>query len=150
MKAKDYTFQFTVEASAHEVFDKINSVSKWWTEELEGSSKKLNDEFTVRFFDDVHVSTQKIVELVPDKKIVWLVTKSKLNFIKKQDEWTGTKIVFEIAEKDNKTQVQFTHIGLVPEIECYEDCTGSGGWERYLKGSLVKLLKDGKGVPELK
>src|SRR6478735_11400748 len=136
MKTKDYSLLLTVDAPAHEVFENINNVTQWWTEDLVGDSKKLNDEFTVRFFDDVHVSTQRLVELIPDKKVVWLVTKSKLNFIKQQDEWTGTKIVFEITTKDNKTQVQFTHIGLVPEVECYEACTGYGGWERYLKGSL--------------
>ena len=152
MKKEDYKINLTVNASAQEVFKNINSVSKWWTEHLEGNSKKLNDEFTVRF-DDVHVSTQKLIELIPDKKIVWLVTDSKLNFIKDKSEWTGTKISFEISEKTGKsdnyqTQITFTHIGLVPEIECYKDC--SKGWDYYIKGSLFKLLTTGKGTPELK
>ena len=98
MKKQDFTVSITVNASAEDAFKSINSVSKWWTENLEGNSQNLDDEFTVRF-GNVHVSTQKLVEVIPDKKVVWLVTDSQLNFIQAKEEWTGTKISFEIAEK---------------------------------------------------
>ncbi len=147
MKEQDYTVSITVNATPQEAFKSINSVSKWWTENLEGSSQKLDDEFTVRF-GDVHVSTQKLVEVIPDKKVVWLVTDSKLNFVKDKHEWTDTKISFEIAEKGGKTQINFTHIGLVPQVECYSGCTNA--WGQYIKGSLFKLLTEGKGTPTLK
>lgn len=147
MKQQDYKVSLTVNASPDEVFKNINTVTKWWTEVLTGNSEKLNDTFTVKF-GDVHVSTQKIIEMIPDKKIVWLVTESNLNFIKKKDEWTNTEIIFEISTNDNKTQVDFTHSGLTPQIECFKDC--SKGWGFYIKGSLYKLLTEGKGTPELK
>ena len=146
MKNQDYTATLTVDASAKEVFNSINDVTKWWTDELKGSSKKLNDEFTVQFAD-MHVSTQKIVEFLPKKKVVWLVTASNLSFITQKDEWTNTSISFEIVEQGNKTQLTFTHIGLVPAIECFKDCTK--GWDYYFKGSLYKLLTEGKGTPGL-
>jgi len=147
MKEKNYTVNITVSATPREAFNGINSVSKWWTENLEGSSQKLNDEFTVRF-GDVHVSKQKLVEVIPDKKVVWLVTESKLNFVNDTREWTNTKICFEITEKAGKTQIQFTHVGLIPEIECYNGC--SNAWGQYINGSLFKLLAEGEGQPELK
>ena len=146
MEKNDYTISITVNNTPRQVFDSINSVAKWWTDDLEGSTQKLNDEFTVHF-GDVHVSTQKIVELVPAKKITWLVTNSKLNFIKDQQEWNNTSISFDISTQDNKTQINFTHFGLVPAIECYKDC--SKGWDYYFKGSLFKLLTEGKGTPGL-
>lgn len=147
MKERDYTISITVNAAAKEAFKSINSVSKWWTENLTGNSQNLNDEFTVRF-DDVHVSTQKLIEVIPDKKVVWLVTDSKLSFVKDKHEWTNTKISFEIAEKGGKTEIRFTHNGLLPEVECYNDC--SNAWSQYIKGSLFSLLTKGKGIPEVK
>ena len=144
MKKQDYHTSITVDATAHEAFNCINSVTKWWTENLEGSSQKLNDEFTVRF-GDVHYSKQKLIEVVPDKKVVWLVTDSKLNFIKDKQEWTNTKISFEISTQNGKTTIHFTHIGLVPAIECFDAC--SNAWGEYIQGSLVKLINTGKGQP---
>src|SRR5258708_20807987 len=104
MKKQDYNVRITVNATAQEAFNSINSVTRWWTEHLEGSSQRLNDEFTVRF-GDVHVSTQKLVEVIPDKKVVWLVTESKLNFVENKHEWTNTEIIFEISNQGNKTKI---------------------------------------------
>jgi hypothetical protein len=146
MKQKNYTIQLTVDSTPKEVFKNINHVAKWWADDLDGSSQKLNDEFTVQF-GDIHKSKQKLIEFVPDKKVVWLVTDSNLNFIKDEQEWTNTKISFELYERNNKTQIHFTHFGLVPEFECYKSCTK--GWDYYISGSLFKLLTEGKGTPGL-
>jgi hypothetical protein len=147
MKEQDLTIAITVNATAEDAFKSINNVTKWWTENLEGSSEKPGEEFTVRF-GDVHVSTQKLVEVIPGKKVVWLVTDSQLNFIKDKQEWTGTKISFAIVEKDNKTTIDFTHHGLVPEIECFNAC--SNAWGNYINNSLCSLVNTGKGQPTSK
>lgn len=146
MKQNNYTASISVNVTPQEAFKAINNVTEWWTGDLQGASQKRNDEFSVRF-NDIHVSTQKLIELIPDKKVVWLVTDSNLNFTKDRSEWTGTKISFEITSNNNKTQINFTHIGLVPEIECFTDCTK--GWDYFIKGSLFKLLTEGKGTPGL-
>jgi hypothetical protein len=147
MKAQNYTTIITVNATPQEAFKSINSVTKWWTENLKGSSQKVNDEFTVQF-GDVHFSKQKVVESIPDEKVVWLVTDSKLNFIKDKQEWTNTKISFEILHDDNKTQIRFTHIGLVPQYECFDAC--SNAWREYIHESLLRLINTGQGHPALK
>jgi hypothetical protein len=140
MKEQDYTEIITVDATPSKAFAAINNVTQWWTKDLTGSSRKLNDEFTVQF-GDVHTSTQRLVEVVPDKKVTWLVTDSKLNFLKQnKNEWTGTKISFEIFEQNNKTHVRFTHHGLIPKIECFNDC--SNAWSGYIRGSLLNLINE--------
>jgi hypothetical protein len=144
MKTQDYSTTITVDATPAQAFRSINNVAKWWTENLEGNSQKLNDEFSVRF-GDVHYSKQKLVEFIPDKKVAWLITDSRLNFIEDKEEWTGTKIIFEIFEKGNQTQVRFTQQGLVPEIECYDACTNA--WSEYIHQSLLSLINTGKGQP---
>ena len=144
METSDYTVTLLVDKTPEQVFNAINNVPIWWTGDLEGSSQKLGDEFTVHF-GEIHVSTQKLIEIIPNKKVVWLVTESNLNFIKDRQEWNNTKVCFEISKQDDKTRLKFTHIGLVPQIECFKDC--SMGWDDFIKGSVFKLLTEGKGTP---
>jgi len=142
MNTPDFTTTILVDESPETVFNAINQVSDWWQGAIEGSSNKLNDEFTYRM-KEFHYSKQKVVELVPGEKVVWLVTDSKLSFTKDQSEWTGTTISFDITRQDNQTQLRFTHIGLVPKFECYGDC--SNAWEQLVQQSLFSLITTGKG-----
>jgi len=143
MKNKGFSTTILADQSPKEVFNAVNDVRGWWQGVIEGSTTKLNDEFTYRM-EDIHFSKQRLVEVIPDKKIVWLVTESKLNFVKEKSEWTGTKISFEISEQDGKTELRFTHFGLVPEFECYGGC--SGAWGQLIEQSLLSLITTGKGA----
>jgi hypothetical protein len=144
---KNFTTSFSVKQTPKKVFDAINNVRGWWSEEIEGSTDKLGGEFTFHC-EDLHRSTQKITELVPGKKVIWHVLDSHINFVKDKTEWNDTDIVFEITKKDGRTELRFTHVGLVPALECYGDC--SGGWGFYINDSLRRLNTTGKGKPELK
>jgi len=143
MSSQDFTSVFMVDKTPKEAFDAINNVRGWWSGNIEGNTDKLGEEWTYRY-EDIHYSKQKITEMIPDKKVVWTVLDSYLNFVKDKTEWNGTKITFDIGEKDGKTEVRFTHMGLVPAYECYDDC--SNAWGFYM-GSLKSLINKGKGKP---
>ncbi len=140
-----FSTTFMVDNNPREVFNAINNVTAWWSEDFSGASQKLHDEFEVTFFGDVHYSKQKLVDVVPNRSITWLVTDSRLNFLEDKNEWTGTKIIFDINEKHGQTHVQLTHHGLTAKLQCFGDC--SNGWREYFTGSLQQLLTTGKGNP---
>jgi hypothetical protein len=144
MTTSDFTTTILVDQTPEQVFNAINNVRGWWSESIEGNTDKLNEEF-LYYYKDVHICKMKIVEFIPYKKVVWLVLKNEFNFTKDKNEWNGNKIVFEISEKGNQTQLQFTQEGLVPEYECYDVCQDA--WTSYIDGSLKSLISTGKGRP---
>jgi len=144
MKTKNFTTTILVDQTQQEAFDAINDVRGWWAAEIEGRTDVLGAEFTYRY-KKIHRTTQKITELVPGKKIAWHVTESLLNFVRDGSEWDGTDIVFEISKKGDKTEICFTHVGLVPTVECYDGC--SGAWGYYVNESLRNFIATGKGQP---
>lgn len=144
MRTEDYHSVITARISAEKAFQNINHVWEWWTTDFEGSSQNLNDLFTVRFGETF--VTFKVVESIPSKKIAWLVTDCYLHWLKDKKEWKNTQLDWKISSKGDATRIDFTHVGLVPEIECYNDC--KKGWNFYSKESLKSLLTEGKGMPE--
>lgn len=147
MSEQNYSTSFTVDQSPEEVFAAVNNVRAWWTGEIEGNTDKLGDEFSYRH-EDVHYSKQKITEFIPGQKVVWLVVDARLNFTQDKTEWKGTEIVFDLSRKNDRTELRFTHAGLVPAIECYGAC--SNAWGFYINSSLFTLITQGKGEPSQK
>ena len=142
MTTTNFTTTILVDNTTSEVFNAINNVRSWWQGEIIGDTDKLGDEFSYQM-KDVHFSKQKIIECIANQKIVWLITESILKH-PNQTEWTNTKIVFDITEVNNKTQVQFTHVGLVPTFECYVGC--SWAWGQLIQESLHSLIPKEKGT----
>jgi hypothetical protein len=142
MTDQDFTTVLSVEQTPAEVFAAINDVRGWWAGDIEGSTTKLGDEFTYRY-GDVHYSKQKITESVPGSKVVWHVLDANLAFATDTREWKGTDVTFEVTKKGDKTEVRFTHVGLVPDYECFQQC--SNAWGFFVNSSLRSLITTGKG-----
>ena len=141
MKKESFTYSFKSSKTPEDIFRLLLNIEQWWSglyeETIEGKSHKLNDEFSFKAGGGVHYSKQKLIELIPDKRIVWLVTDSKLNFLNDPGEWNNSKICFDISREQDKTVVTFTHDGLTPQIECYNNC--SAAWTGYLTNLKKKL-----------
>ena len=142
---ENYHKTITVKATAQEAFKSITDVTGWWNADrnnLEGSTASLNDVFRIDWGGDTWVSF-KVMESDPGKKLVWLVTDCYLDFVKDEKEWKGTKVVWELSKDKNGTRIDLTHVGLVPSVECYNEC--NAGWTKHIGNSLLKLIESGRG-----
>jgi hypothetical protein len=144
MNQQNYQSSIAADFTPREAFEAINKVNEWWAKNFEGSAEKLNDVFTVHFGETF--VTFKVTESIPGKKIAWKVTDCWLPWLKDKTEWNGTTVQFEIVPLGDETRITMTHIGLVPEVECFGAC--EAGWNKHFKGSLLKLLTEHAGVPQ--
>jgi hypothetical protein len=147
MENKSFTATILVDKSPATVFRAIQNFRAWWSEEIEGNTDKLNEEFFYHY-KDIHLCKMKLTEAVADKKLVYQVLDNQFNFIQDKTEWINTKLIFEISTEGNKTKVHFTHEGLVPTYECYDVCNDA--WSGYINKSLFHLISTGKGEPNPK
>ncbi len=145
MESKSYGVTIEVARSPSDVFNHILYVSKWWGgPDLKGQSTNLNDEFIINH-PGAHYSKQKVIEVIPGKKLVWLVTESTLNWLTGDPhEWTNTRMIFELIPKGENTVLHFMHDGLVPEKECFAQC--SQGWTMVIKERLFNFITKGTSI----
>jgi hypothetical protein len=147
MTSQNFATTFVVDQTPDEAFAAITNVRRWWSGEIEGRTDRQGDVFTYRY-QDVHYTKQLISELVPGRKVVWQILDAYLSFTEDPSEWTGTEVVFEVVPKGDQTEIRFSHVGLVPEFECYDQC--SSAWGFYINNSLKSLITTGQGEPNAK
>ena len=146
MTSRSFTTTLTVDQDPAAVFAAICNVRAWWSQEIVGRAENVGDTFK-HHFKDLHRCEIAVKELVPGRKIVWTVLENYFSFTEDATEWKGTDIVFEIARSGDRTVLAFTHLGLVPEYQCYLACTD--GWSFYIHQSLRELLATGQGRPNV-
>lgn len=143
---ESYNSSIMLKTTADSVFNALTkAIPSWWTEMYKGHSDKLGDHFIVHFGDPVY-KRMEVVELIDNAKVVWFVEDSLIAIpgLINQTEWIGTSIIWEIIEKEDYAEVNLTHKGLLPTIECYAVCTD--GWRQFI-ASLKLYLETGKGTP---
>jgi hypothetical protein len=79
----------------------------------------------------------KVLELDPDRRILWQVVEGPA-------EWIGTKVDWELRQEGDWTLVFFKHQGWKEPVEFMHHC--STKWGTFLV-SLKSLLETGKGAP---
>lgn len=142
----NYTTTIELKASAENICEALShQIPLWWSELFTGASAQEGDVFTVRFGDLIH-KTIRIKEAISNSRLIWSVEDSLIAIpeLKNQTEWIGTRIVWEMEQKENSSLLQLTHVGLNPTVECYTIC--SGGWNQFI-GSLKLFLETGTGNP---
>ncbi len=143
MTPEDYQCEFTAAVTPEKALEEISRVAAWWATNFTGRAEKVGDTFTIRFGETW--VTFRISELVPASTVVWDVVDCHLHWLEDKTEWQGTKVVWDVATQGDSTRVRLTHAGLVPTVECYNDCRE--GWHSFVTGSLLKLVTTGHGEP---
>src|SRR5262249_40865246 len=116
----------------------LEGLAGWWTPEVSGASAPGDE---LRFeFSGVGEHIIMRVETVEQALVRWhCVTHSAL------PDWRGTTIVFALGDDPRgRCVLDLTHLGLVPALECSEDC--ALGWDYFL-ASLVGYVDRGRGTP---
>ncbi|MDT0156208.1 SRPBCC domain-containing protein [Microbacterium sp. ARD32] len=141
--AADYTFSYEVPQSPREVYDAVVDVRGWWSQRITGDTDRLGE--FVYEVPGIHRTRARITDLAPGRRVVWRVIENWFASDPDVDEWAGTDIVFDIAPTEGGSRLTFTHLGLTPELDCFDRC--SVGWSRHALESLRKLITTGTGAP---
>src|SRR5687768_17497156 len=122
---RDFTTTILVDQPPQEVFEAIQDFRAWWSEDIDGQTDNLYEVFSYRH-KDIHLCKLRLIEKIQDTRLVYRVLDNQFSiFSKDKTEWINTKLVFDISREGGKTKITFTHIGLVPEYECYEACNAA-------------------------
>jgi uncharacterized protein YndB with AHSA1/START domain len=112
----------------------LDGLSGWWTTQTGGNG---NVGGVIEFRFGAGGIDMKVLELVPDKRVVWEVVAGPA-------EWLGTTVRFDVAQEGDWTLVRFKHQGWKEPVDFMHHC--STKWGVFLL-SLKSLLETGKGAP---
>jgi hypothetical protein len=140
---QDYQSTITVKLPAEQALNRISKITDWWGVTMEGNPSKLNDNFVIRMTGDSFFN-MRVSELIPDKKMSWHISDCNMPWYNNKKEWTDTSLIFECVPESDGTRITFTHEGLTPQSECWEDC--KPGWTHWIQTSLYSYLTTGQGV----
>ena len=142
-----YQQSLVVEANHADVYAALTTprgLRGWWTQDCDVATEAGG---TIHFRFGRNHKDMRIERLEPGREVRWLCTGAHIAAaqIKRKDEWVGTQLVFRLTpEGEGRTRIDFEHVGLVPDLECYDLCRN--GWRYYL-GSLQQFVETGRGTP---
>lgn len=143
-----YQQKINYEGSSELAFDAIaKEMSKWWTK-MSGQFLSIGDKAKTDFgmesywvFEAVTLDSPHLIEL----KCCEANHIHSDGSVDMKEEWLNSVLKFEISNDGKISEVLFTHIGLHPELKCYDVC--KAGWDHYFLKSLKDFLSGGKAVP---
>src|ERR1039458_709513 len=68
----NFTTTLSVDQTPEEVFRAITDVRGWWSQNIDGGTEKVGDEFTYRH-RDLHRCTIRVTASMTGKRVCWLV-----------------------------------------------------------------------------
>lgn len=127
-----------IETPIKQLYDSITlekGLKGWWTNEATAKAEEGNINHFV--FGDEYFNKMKVLKLDPPNEVQW-------ECVDGDKEWIGTKLTFELEEKEGMTYLKFSHLNWAEESEFFGFCNHH--WGRFLD-SLKSLCETGKGQP---
>jgi len=116
-----------------------DGLAAWWTDKTQGEGP-VGGLFQFRFVDgdvDIGGFEMKVLELQPDRHVLWQVVGGP-------EEWIGTRVSWDIRQEGDYAIVMFKHQDWREPVEFMHHC--STKWAIFLM-SLKALVETGKGAP---
>lgn len=124
----------TTPEKVYEAVTTQEGIASWWCKNT--TAKPEVGFMNVFAFGDIR-NEMKVTELVPGKKSEW-------KCIDSIEEWIGTRISFELEEKNGNTLLRFTHADWKAPTDLFADCNYQ--WALFMK-SLKTYCETGSGSP---
>lgn len=143
MSNENYERTITVAATPDRVFNAITKeMSNWWTE-MTSVVNKTGDKTTAKFedgttwsFEVATLEENRLIELhCFEANHIHPVTTPEM-----RTEWENTTLRFEIIPRGAETGIRFTHVGLTPDVNCYDIC--HSGWDHFFGSAFKTYLEE--------
>ncbi|WP_282607763.1 SRPBCC domain-containing protein [Pelagibius sp. Alg239-R121] len=149
MSIDNYARTITVSASPADAYHALTQgFAEWWTTP-DRPIRKLGDRAKFTFPPGKSYWTFEASELVSGERVE-LTCVEALHLHEGQpaeieQEWLGSKALWQIGTRSGATEIAFEHVGLNPRLLCYDICRQ--GWDLFFVDSLKKYLDTGVGKP---
>ena len=123
-----------IKATPEKIYPAITTqkgIASWWSKD-NNAKPEVGSVYRISFGGDYYKEI-KVVELVPDKKVVWEILHAT-------PEWLNTKVTFEISMGKNRVDLHFNHSGWKAYTDMYAEC--SYHWAIFLGNLKAFAEKD--------
>lgn len=135
-----YQYEVQLAATPEDVLAALTTsegIAGWWAKSNSIRQENSNELLSVDFGRVKKLMRVRLTN--PGLGLTWDVLECTLR------EWPGTRITFDLTSSSAcGCFLKLEHIGLVPQLECYESC--STGWAHFMS-SLKQFVETGKGTP---
>ncbi len=134
----DILHDFLIKAPAARVFQAVSTpaqLDQWWTKRSAGQPTQ-GAEYEL-WFGPQYDWRARVTHCVPSKAF-------EFEIVRAVEDWTGTRVGFQLASADGATQVRFHHLGWPKLSEHYR--VSCYCWAMYLR-VLKRYLEHGERVP---
>jgi len=123
--------------SVYEAVATTEGISEWWTRDGVRGDSREGSKVEFYFGSPDPAAIMQVTRLDPEGHVNW-------NCVEGADEWVGTKLTFDLTQKDDETVVLFSHADWRNASEFMAHC--SARWAYFLL-SMKSLVETGKGTP---